>query len=127
MRLPWLAAACLILAAGPSLISASTARGQSTQQISIDNYAFKPAAATVSVGSTVQWKNMDDDPHTVTADDGSFDSKGLGQGDSFSFRFMKPGIYHYHCAVHPFMKATVTVVADKPGASPAADSAGEDQ
>jgi plastocyanin len=77
--------------------------------VKIDNYAFLPASITVPVGTTVTWKNLDDDPHTATADDKTFDSKGLAQGDTFSFTFTKPGTYRYHCSVHPFMKATITV------------------
>jgi plastocyanin len=45
----------------------------------------------------------------VTADDGSFDSKGLGQGDTFSEVFSSPGRHPYHCAAHPFMKGVVIV------------------
>jgi plastocyanin len=75
----------------------------------ISDYAFKPASMTVQPGTSVTWTNQDDDPHTVTANDGSFDSKGLGQGDSFTQTFAKPGTYPYHCAAHPFMKGTITV------------------
>ena len=57
------------------------------------------------------WTNSDDDPHTVVADDKSFDSMGLGQGDAWSHTFTKPGTYRYHCGVHPFMKGTVVVTA----------------
>ena len=77
--------------------------------IAIQDYAFKPATITVAAGTKVVWTNHDDDPHTATADDGSFDSKGLGQGDSFGRVFTQPGRYPYHCAAHPFMKGVVIV------------------
>lgn len=77
--------------------------------VTIENYTYKPAAITVSVGTTISWKNLDDDPHTVTANDGTFNSKGLAQGDVWSHRFDKPGTYAYHCTVHPMMQATVIV------------------
>ena len=81
----------------------------SARQITIENYTFKPATISVPAGTTITWKNLDDDPHTVTANDGSFNSKGLAQGDTWSHRFDKPGTYPYHCSVHPMMQATVIV------------------
>jgi plastocyanin len=75
----------------------------------IDGYAFKAPKVTIATGTAVVWKNNDDDPHTVTADDGSFDSKGLGQGDTFRHVFTKPGTYPYHCSAHPYMKGVVVV------------------
>ena len=112
---------CLLsaLALAGSLIHSSPALGDASPpssaasdvHVSIDNYAFKAPSVTIAPGTAVVWKNQDDDPHTVTADDGSFDSKGLGQGDTFRHVFTKPGKYQYHCSVHPYMKGTVIVGA----------------
>jgi plastocyanin len=77
--------------------------------VSISGYAFKAPKVTIAAGTAVVWKNADDDPHTVTADDGSFDSKGLGQGDTFRYVFAKAGTYPYHCSAHPYMKGVVVV------------------
>jgi plastocyanin len=77
--------------------------------VSIQDYAFVAPSITIAPGTTVVWTNKDDDPHTVTADDGSFDSKGLGQGDSYAHVFATAGRYPYHCAAHPFMKGVVIV------------------
>ena len=77
--------------------------------VAIDNYAFKAPTVKIATGTAVVWKNMDDDPHTVTADDDSFDSKGLGQGDTYRHVFTKAGTYPYHCSAHPYMKGTVVV------------------
>ncbi|HXW76346.1 MAG TPA: cupredoxin family copper-binding protein [Candidatus Eremiobacteraceae bacterium] len=96
--------AALFLAAAPAKPAAAV-------RVSIADYAFKPAVVTIVAGTPVIWTNQDDDPHTVTADDGSFDSKGLGQGDTYRRAFVKPGRYPYHCAVHPFMKGTIVVTA----------------
>jgi plastocyanin len=79
--------------------------------VTIANYAFDPASLTVTVGTTVKWTNQDSVGHTVTADDNSWASGNLNQGDSFSYTFTKTGTYAYHCGVHPSMKATITVVA----------------
>ena len=75
----------------------------------IKDYAFQKPTITVTAGTAVTWTNRDDDPHTVTADDKSFDSKGLGNGDAWSHTFTKPGKYAYHCAAHPFMRGTIIV------------------
>ena len=47
--------------------------------------------------------------HTVTADDGSFDSGNLPDGKTFRHTFKKPGKYKYHCEYHPRDKAVVVV------------------
>jgi plastocyanin len=78
--------------------------------VAISGFAFSPAALTVKVGTTVKWTNQDSVGHTVVADDNSWGSGNLNQGDSFSFAFNTAGTYAYHCGVHPNMKATITVV-----------------
>lgn len=77
--------------------------------ITINNFAFTPAAITVGVGTTVTWNQQDTMPHTVTADDGSFGSSTLEQGQNYSHTFNTPGTYAYHCALHPTMKGTIIV------------------
>jgi len=61
------------------------------------------------VNNTVEWKNNDDTPHTVTAVDKSFDSGNLNAGDVFTHTFTTPGTYQYSCSYHPWMKGTVIV------------------
>jgi plastocyanin len=75
----------------------------------IQSMAFSPNPITVARGSTVTWTNLDGMPHTVTADDGSWESGTLGQGATYSHVFTSPGSYTYHCASHPFMTGTVVV------------------
>jgi plastocyanin len=81
----------------------------SATAVSIDNFAFAPAAITVKVGTTVTWTNKDQDAHTVTAQDRSFSSAPLNTGATYQFTFTKPGTYAYLCTIHPFMTATVVV------------------
>jgi plastocyanin len=76
--------------------------------VPIQNFMFG-MNVTVSSGSTVTWKNLDGEPHTVVSLDGLFRSKALDEDDSFSYRFDKPGVYKYICSIHPKMTATVTV------------------
>jgi plastocyanin len=65
----------------------------------------------IGVNSTVTWVNSDDVPHTVTANDGSFNSGNLDAGQSWSHTFTTPGTYAYYCAYHPWMKGTIIVKA----------------
>ena len=79
-------------------------------QIRIDNFAFSPTELKVSAGTTVEWINRDDIPHTVVSDDKTtFKSKALDTDDKFSYTFTKPGTYSYFCSVHPKMTGKIIV------------------
>lgn len=73
------------------------------------DFMFAPATIAIRAGSTVTWKNTDDEPHTVVSDAGLFRSSALDTNESFSFRFDKPGTYHYACSIHPRMVGTIVV------------------
>jgi plastocyanin len=77
--------------------------------VMIRDFEFDPTSITVAVGSTVSWTNDGLSVHTVTADDGSFDSKAIAPGTTFEMTFDTPGTYAYHCVPHPSMTATVIV------------------
>jgi plastocyanin len=77
--------------------------------VNIDKFTFAPVTLTVPAGSTVTWTNLDEEPHTVVADDGSFHSPGMGTQATFSYTFAKAGSFDYVCSIHPFMHATVVV------------------
>jgi plastocyanin len=84
--------------------STNTGGSQTTQaasqQINVENSAFNPKQLTIKTGTTVVWTNKDVTVHTVTADDNSFDSGNLNQGNTFQFTFTKPGTYLYYCKLH---------------------------
>jgi plastocyanin len=93
-----------------ALLLALLLAGASTQpSIHMRDDAFTPATITIQTGQTVLFVNDDDDAHTVTATDGSFDSKGLDTHATWSHAFAKAGTYHIFCELHPFMKATIVV------------------
>jgi len=77
--------------------------------ITIQNFAFDPAALTVKVGTTVTWTNQDSVQHSATSDNGIFDSGLLSKGQSFSYTFSQAGEYTYHCSIHPKMVGSITV------------------
>lgn len=76
--------------------------------VTIQGFAFDPPSTAIGLGSEVVWANADPTQHTVTAEDGSFDSGPLAQGGTFSMTFNEPGSIAYFCAIHPTMKGTVT-------------------
>lgn len=86
-----------------------TAQAQDGTAVSIVDFAFQPASLMIASGTTVTWTNTGSAPHTATADDGSFDSGQLTSGQSFSQTLSTPGTFTYHCSVHPFMTAMITV------------------
>jgi plastocyanin len=47
--------------------------------------------------------------HSVTADDGTWDSGLIEPGAIWRHTFDMPGTYTFHCTPHPFMKGMVTV------------------
>jgi plastocyanin len=79
--------------------------------VHIRDDAFTPASVTVKAGDKVTFVNDDDDAHTATADDASWDSEGLNQGQKWTHAFMKAGKVAYHCTVHPMMHGTIVVKA----------------
>ncbi len=95
----------LLLGAGPRLAVSAEA----TSIVLAKEFMFAPTAVTVAAGSTVTWTNKDQEPHTVVSENGQFRSGALDTGDSFSFRFDKPGTYRYACSIHPRMVGTIVV------------------
>jgi plastocyanin len=81
-------------------MSSMDGSGDMGASVSIMDGSFSGDPLTISAGTTVVWTNEGSNPHTVTADDGSFDSGNLSNGDTFSFTFTTPGEYPYYCAYH---------------------------
>jgi len=94
------------VAAAPKHAHAQTA---AAAPIVMKNFGFSPMMVTVHVGDTVTWKNLDEEPHTVTSLDGLFRSGALDTGESFKFKFTKAGTFKYTCSIHPKMQAAVIV------------------
>ena len=80
-----------------------------TQPVDVLFATFSPTRLDVLPGETVEWSNLSERRHTVTADDGSFDSGDIFNGDRFSHTFTAVGAYEYHCTVHPGMTGEVDV------------------
>jgi plastocyanin len=83
--------------------------------VTIKNMAFNPSSLSVTAGSTVTWMNSDTTIHTVTADDGSFNSGNIAVGATYSRVFSTAGTFSYHCTIHPEMTGKVVVTASSGG------------
>ena len=83
--------------------------GPGGDSVSISGFQFDPADLPVAPGTEVTWTNDDPESHTVTADDGSFDSGVMDPGATFSAVVDAEGAVTYICQIHPAMKGTITV------------------
>lgn len=86
--------------AAPTTAAAATSPAAQTINIDLLNNKFNPAEITIPVGSTVIWTNKEARKHTVSADDGSFDSGTMEQGVTFSRKFDQPTTIGYYCKFH---------------------------
>jgi plastocyanin len=94
--------------AGGATDTTAAAGGAAATEI-IRSLAFTTAEVQVAVGGTVVFDNQDSQPHTATADDGSFDTEQIDAGAQKSIDFATAGTFAFHCEIHPSMKATVVV------------------
>lgn len=77
--------------------------------MSIVDYAFEPNTMSVPVGTTVRATNRGQVTHTWTSKTGTWDSKNLQPGQSFSYRFTTTGVFSFVCSIHTSMTGTITV------------------
>lgn len=80
-----------------------------SHEVTMPGQFYAPGRLDVLVGDTVTWRNTDHATHTITADDGSFDSGPIGPGAAFDRAFPVPGTYRFHCTIHRFMHGVVSV------------------
>jgi plastocyanin len=77
--------------------------------VTIDGTQFQPPDITIKAGDAVVWANRDPFPHTATADGGTFDSKEIGPGKSWTYTAKAKGEIAYACTLHPTMKGVIRV------------------
>ncbi|MGZ4204854.1 MAG: cupredoxin domain-containing protein [Actinomycetota bacterium] len=89
-----------------------------TADVAITNNAYTPEFTRIHVGDSVEWTNSETgllpsrkNTHTVTADDGTFDSGQIKPGETFTLRFVRAGTFPCSCTIHPNMHGTVIVIA----------------
>jgi plastocyanin len=100
-----------------------------TVNVTIADTAYHPSIVIIRAGDTVTWQlqqTVSGTSHTVTSDDGTFDSPTLAcplvgclaGTTTFSFTFRTAGTYRYHCKFVTSMHGTVTVASSSPTPSP---------
>lgn len=76
-------------------------------EVIIKNFAFAPTPLRVKAGTTVTVANNDGTPHTLTADDGAFDTGRLDGDAQRRITIDTPGTYAYHCQIHTSMTGVI--------------------
>ncbi|HET7054343.1 MAG TPA: hypothetical protein VFI09_10565 [Solirubrobacterales bacterium] len=79
-------------------------------KVEISSSGYEPDPVTIEEGGKVTWINVDSEPHTATAKDGSFDTGPLEEGKLKSETFKQPGSYEYSSTIGPRMHGTIEVV-----------------
>jgi plastocyanin len=99
--------------AGPSssgsTAAASPAATIAPNQVRIADFGFTPPTLNVAVGAQVTWTNAGPSNHTVTSNNGTFDSGPINPNATFNFTFATAGTYAYHCSLHPTIQGSVVV------------------
>jgi len=88
---------------------ASPVAGGTSALVEIRNDDYEPGGLRLSVGDSVRWVNRDGVTHTVSANDGSFDSGPMHRGEVFTHTFDVPGTFSYSCDLHLEMSGVVVV------------------
>lgn len=112
----WLLLA-LVAAAALASTAAAPGVGTATHVVRITRTAFSPAKLSIPLGDRVSWRNTDTIAHQVVADNGAFASPILAPGKVWGFTFRNCCYYPYHDALHPKLKASVTVKGPPPSLS----------
>ena len=101
-------AVILVVIAGAVVVYMSSGSGPGPTShenlVSIVDFNFQPSSITVSVGTTVTWKNNGSTIHNVTSTSGpvSFSSGTISSGGTYQFTFENAGTYNYKCTIHGF-------------------------
>jgi plastocyanin len=94
------------LAGGQDTVNAVV---QDTVNAVVQDFLFRPARLEIAAGTTVVWINRGQVAHTVTAQDGSFDSGPIESGEQRAITFSRAGTFPFRCTPHPFMTGMVVV------------------
>ena len=102
-----LAAAASVLALASCGDKAALPKGNAS--LVIAEFEFKPDPMVLPVGTDLRVSNEDKDPHTVTADDKSFDTGPVEHGKHKPLILSKVGDFPYACTIHPTMRGVIRV------------------
>lgn len=72
--------------------------------------AYNPAQLAIPAGTTITFTNKDNDSHTATASNGSFDSGTVKSGKTYSHTFNDKGTFYFYCNYHSSNSAEQGVI-----------------
>jgi plastocyanin len=98
-----------VLAAAVAALALPASSSAATLTVAAQFQDFGPGQLDILPGETVEWNNVSERTHTVTADDGSFDSGDFTPGSKFDVSFADAGTFAYHCTKHAGMTGEVDV------------------
>ncbi len=101
----------IVVQPGTMASTQSPSASQATNTVIIKGMAFNQPSITIKAGQTVTWMNQDTITHTVTGDQGGWDSGSLAPGANYQHTFTQAGQYTYHCSIHPFMVGKIIVTS----------------
>ena len=90
---------------------AGGAAAQAMVEVGIQDYKFMPAQLKIKAGTTVRWTNLEKrTSHSVLfSGPNGFEGERIFGGESWQYRFDKPGVFVYSCGPHPEMKGQIEV------------------
>ncbi len=109
----WTATAIAVAVFFTGIVSSSIqAAGALSQRhvVEIRDLEFSPKELAAAPGDTITWVNYDLVPHTVTADDESWDSGFVGAQGQWQLVVQAGMPTTYFCRYHPFMTARLRIV-----------------
>lgn len=79
--------------------------------VDVYEYGFTPSNVVIKAGHAVAWRDVGKEHHII--EPRSIDGRRVfivarAQG-SAAHVFRRPGVYPYHCRIHPWMRGRVTV------------------
>ena len=95
---------------GQPQTTAPSTQAPATVQVGMYDDYFELPTVTVAAGTVVLWVNHGWHGHTVTSNDGVWDSGKIEPGAVYGHVFARPGTYPYHCTSHPQKMQGVVVV-----------------
>lgn len=98
-----------IALAGIGKLAAAGPSSTVIHDVRITKFKFEPAKLEVKPGDKVRWTNDDLSPHTATAKDKSWDTKGIKKGQSKTVDVTDGMATDYFCIYHPAMRAKLVL------------------
>jgi plastocyanin len=117
---PAFARAALVTCALALALAAWAHPALADQFASITDAGYNPASITIHQGESITWVNQGSLPHSVTADDGSFDSGPIAPGERAGNTFTELGTFNIHSTMDAAFHGQIVVLGIDVTAAPSA-------